>query len=189
MAKTPNRYVDQPRRQLLAFSCPRTDHPFGRSLGTVDDPCSAVRPSELNLLESVEAMHANLAFNNRIAELLSITRAPARMDSQAKYGCLARGDGGVYFWMATGTGYKEKIWVSWTPVLVFYMLNGSQDHASGTLLVEECGGRITDSRGQPLDFGLGRSLGENYGLIAAHKDVHGQILAAVQQALAETGGK
>ncbi len=33
------------------------------------------------------------------------------MDSQAKYGCLARGDGGVYMRMPAGSGYKEKIWV------------------------------------------------------------------------------
>ncbi|KAG6380008.1 hypothetical protein JVT61DRAFT_8081 [Boletus reticuloceps] len=129
-----------------------------------------VVPGTLNFLESVEAAHADLAFNNRISELLNITRAPARMDSQAKYGCLARGDGGAYLRMPTGTGYREKIW----------------DHASGSLLVEECGGVITDSRGKSLDFGLGRSLGENYGFIAAGKDVHGQVLAAVQQALAET---
>ncbi|KAF8125175.1 hypothetical protein EV363DRAFT_1351890, partial [Boletus edulis] len=46
-------------------------------------------------------------------------------------------------------------------------------------------GIITDSRGKSLDFGLGRSHGENYGFIAASKDVHGQVLAGVQQALAE----
>ncbi|KAG9312595.1 hypothetical protein JVU11DRAFT_6992 [Chiua virens] len=126
-------------------------------------------PGSLNFLESVEVAHADLTFNNRVSELLSITRAPARMDSQAKYGCLARGDGGAYLRMPTGTGYQEKIW----------------DHASGSLLVQECGGVITDSRGKLLDFGLGRTLGENYGVIAAGKDVHAQVLAAVQQALAE----
>jgi 3'(2'), 5'-bisphosphate nucleotidase len=130
-----------------------------------------VGPGALNFLESVEAAHADLAFNNRMSKLLNITRAPSRMDSQAKYGCLARGDGSVYLRMPTGTGYQEKIW----------------DHASGSLLVEECGGIITDSRGKPLDFGLGRTLGENHGVIAAGKDVRAQVLAAVQQALAEAG--
>jgi 3'-phosphoadenosine 5'-phosphosulfate (PAPS) 3'-phosphatase len=33
------------------------------------------------------------------------------MDSQAKYDCLARGDGGAYLRMPTGAGYEEKIWV------------------------------------------------------------------------------
>jgi hypothetical protein len=33
------------------------------------------------------------------------------MDSQAKYCCLARGEGGAYLRMPTGVGYREKIWV------------------------------------------------------------------------------
>lgn len=66
---------------------------------------------ELNLLESVEKAHAKLSFNDRVAELLGITRAPTRMDSQAKYCSLVRGDGGVYLRMPVGSGYKEKIWV------------------------------------------------------------------------------
>lgn len=60
-----------------------------------------------------------------------------------------------------------------------------QDHAPGSLLVEEAGGIITDSRGQPLDFGLGRTLGENYGVVAAGKTVHSRVLEAVQQAQKE----
>ena len=51
--------------------------------------------------------------------------------------------------------------------------------------MEEAGGIITDGRGQPLDFGLGRTVGENYGVIAAGKDVHSKVVAAVQQARAE----
>jgi 3'(2'), 5'-bisphosphate nucleotidase len=50
------------------------------------------------------------------------------------------------------------------------------------VLVEEAGGIITDSRGQPLDFGLGRTLGENYGFVAAGKEVHSKVLEAVRQA-------
>ena len=34
---------------------------------------------------------------------------------------------------------------------------------------------MTDSRGQPLDFGQGRTLGENFGVIAVGKDVHAQM--------------
>jgi len=55
--------------------------------------------------------------------------------------------------------------------------------------VEEAGGVVTDSRGKPLDFGLGRTLGENFGVIAAGKGVHSRVLAAVQEALNETKAK
>lgn len=91
------------------------------------------------------------------------------MDSQAKYCALARGDGGAYLRMPVGTGYREKIW----------------DHASGALLVEEAGGVITDSRGEPLDFGLGRTLGENFGVVAAGRATHSRVIAAVRQAREE----
>ncbi|TFK93762.1 3(2),5-bisphosphate nucleotidase HAL2 [Polyporus arcularius HHB13444] len=123
----------------------------------------------LNFLESVEKAHAKLSFNDRVGQILGVTRAPTRMDSQAKYCALARGDGGAYLRMPVGSGYKEKIW----------------DHAPGSVLVEEAGGVITDGRGQPLDFGLGRTLGENYGVVAAGKEVHPKVIAAVLQAKAE----
>ncbi len=72
---------------------------------------STLAPSKLNFLESVEAAHASHSTNGKISSILGITRPPIRMDSQAKYGCLARGDGGVYMRMPTGASYKEKIWV------------------------------------------------------------------------------
>ena len=60
-----------------------------------------------------------------------------------------------------------------------------QDHAPGSLLVEEAGGVVTDSRGQSLDFGLGRTLGENFGVVAAGKAVHSKVLEAVKRAQEE----
>ncbi|KAL4071908.1 hypothetical protein V8B97DRAFT_2083315 [Scleroderma yunnanense] len=125
-----------------------------------------LEPRMLNLLESMEAAHADLSFNQQVSELLGITRPPTRMDSQAKYACLARGDGGVYLRMPINPEYQEKIW----------------DHASGALLIQEAGGVITNSLGKPLDFGIGRTLGKNYGIVAARKDVHAQVLEAVQKA-------
>ncbi|KAJ3713994.1 hypothetical protein DFJ43DRAFT_1007991 [Lentinula guzmanii] len=122
-------------------------------------------PSTFTFLESVEAAHSSHSTTSRISAILGLRQPPIRMDSQAKYGCLARGDGGAYLRMPTGVGYKEKIW----------------DHATGSLLVTESGGIITDSRGHPLDFGLGRTLGENYGVIATEKDAHERLLSAVQE--------
>ena len=70
-----------------------------------------ITPSSLNFLESVEAAHSSHSFNDRVSTLLGITRPPTRVDSQAKYCCLARGDAGAYLRMPTGVGYREKIWV------------------------------------------------------------------------------
>jgi len=79
--------------------------------------------------------------NARVASRLDVRATPVRMDSQAKYAALTRGDGGggVYLRLpVVGRFYKEKI----------------GDHAPGSLLVEEAGGVISDSRGLPLDFGI-----------------------------------
>ncbi|KAF5319388.1 hypothetical protein D9619_008522 [Psilocybe cf. subviscida] len=133
----------------------------------------ALTSESLNFLESFEAAHSSHSFNDRVSALLQITRAPTRMDSQAKYACLSRGEGGAYLRMPTGVGYQEKIW----------------DHAPGQVLVQEAGGVVTNSRGEPLNFGLGRTLGENFGVIAAGKEVHAQVLKAVQTALAEQKSK
>lgn len=71
----------------------------------------AFTDDRLNFLESVEAAHSSHSFNEKVARHLAITRPPTRMDSQAKYCALARGDGGVYLRMPVGSGYVEKIWV------------------------------------------------------------------------------
>lgn len=60
-----------------------------------------------------------------------------------------------------------------------------QDHASGSLLVAEAGGVVSDMHGKPLDFSLGRTLRGNKGVVAAHKDWHAKVIEAVQQAVGE----
>ncbi|KAF8602184.1 putative MET22-protein ser/thr phosphatase [Ceratobasidium sp. AG-I] len=117
-----------------------------------------------HLLESVEAAHSSHSFSARVSSVLGITAPPVRMDSQAKYCELSR-SGGVYLRMPVGKGYLEKIW----------------DHASGSLLVHEAGGVLTDSFGQPVNFGLGRTLGENKGLVAAGKGVHASVIEAIRK--------
>jgi 3'(2'), 5'-bisphosphate nucleotidase len=70
--------------------------------------------SDLSLLESVEKAHAALDTNARVAARLGVSALPVRMDSQAKYAALARGDagGGLYLRLPVpGRGYQEKIWV------------------------------------------------------------------------------
>jgi 3'(2'), 5'-bisphosphate nucleotidase len=76
---------------------------------------------ELSFLESVEKAHAALDTNARIAARLGVRAEPTRMDSQAKYAALVRGDGGggVYLRLPVAGGgrgggaggYQEKIWV------------------------------------------------------------------------------
>ncbi|GAA5889127.1 hypothetical protein JCM16303_000108 [Sporobolomyces ruberrimus] len=120
--------------------------------------------------ESVEAGHSDHGTNARIASLLGITKPSVRMDSQAKYCSIARGDGDIYLRLPVSDTYEEKIW----------------DHSSGSLLVEEAGGVVSDMNGKPLDFSVGRTLKENKGVVAAHKDVHAKVIEAVKQAVEES---
>jgi 3'(2'), 5'-bisphosphate nucleotidase len=117
--------------------------------------------------ESVEAGHSNQSESAQIAQKLGITKPSVRMDSQAKYGSIARGAGDIYLRLPTSKTYQEKIW----------------DHAAGDLIVREAGGQVTDTKGQRLDFGVGRTLASNSGVIAAPAGVHGQVLEVVQQVL------
>ena len=122
--------------------------------------------------ESVEASHSSLGTNARIAQILGMGDNHVRMDSQAKYASISRGDGDVYLRLPVGDGtYQEKIW----------------DHAAGALLVEEAGGRVSDVAGRPLDFGRGRTLAANKGVIACQTPMHAKLVDAVAQALKEEG--
>lgn len=118
--------------------------------------------------ESFESGHSAHGTAERIAAKLGITAAPIRMDSQAKYGLLARGGADVYLRLPTRAGYQEKIW----------------DHAAGVIVIEEAGGTVTDMHGRPLDFGRGRTLSANQGVIATNGPLHPPVLAAAQSVLA-----
>ena len=54
------------------------------------------------------------------------------------------------------------------------------DHAPGALLIAEAGGAVSDARGLPLDFSLGRTLARNEGVVAAASpELHARTIAAL----------
>jgi HAL2 family 3'(2'),5'-bisphosphate nucleotidase len=107
-------------------------------------------PSEARYAESLEAAHSSQDEASLIARSLGIDTPPLRLDSQAKYGLVARGDASVYLRIPRG-GYVENVW----------------DHAAGAILVTEAGGTVSDIDGLPLDWATGRRLARNRGIIAA----------------------
>ncbi|ODV88813.1 hypothetical protein CANCADRAFT_128778 [Tortispora caseinolytica NRRL Y-17796] len=119
--------------------------------------------AEASFCESVEAGHSSHDDNAKIAQILGITKPSVRMDSQAKYASIARGDGDIYLRLPVSDTYQEKIW----------------DHAAGNVIVKEAGGDVTDIFGKQLDFGIGRTLQNNKGVIAARKSIMPEVLAAV----------
>ena len=129
---------------------------------------AATEVDESTWVESFEPSHSSQGTSAAIASLLGICRPPMRLDSQAKYAVVARGDASVYLRLPR-TSYVERIW----------------DHAGGSLLVQEAGGVVTDARGHDLDLGAGRTLVRNRGIVAAPRAIHDRVLSAVAQVLAD----
>lgn len=59
------------------------------------------------------------------------------------------------------------------------------DHAGMQLIFTEVGGKITDLNGKDIDFGAGRELTNNWGIIAAKNGVYSRILSIVNKMLHE----
>jgi 3'(2'), 5'-bisphosphate nucleotidase len=119
-------------------------------------------------VESVEAAHGDQDLQQTIARAVGIDKPALRMDSQAKYGAVARGDAALYLRLPSpkSPDYREKIW----------------DHAAGTIVVEEAGGRVTDMHGKPLDFTHGYKLIANRGVIVSNGAMHDRVIEALAQA-------
>ena len=138
-----------------------TDQPM-RTGATVD-------LGEARFVESVESGHAHHEAHQQIATRLGIHAAPLRLDSQAKYAAVARGDASIYLRLPSPRtpDYRECIW----------------DHAAGACVVEEAGGTVTDATGQPLDFGCGAKLERNRGVVATSGPIHTTVIDACLEAL------
>lgn len=147
-----------------------TSRPLGAGALREGKPISVSPITDLSsasFCESVESGHSNQSESAQIARKLNITKPSARMDSQAKYGSLARGAGDIYLRLPTSKTYQEKIW----------------DHAAGDLIVREAGGQVTDTTGSRLDFSVGRTLASNKGVVAAPAAIHGRVIEAVKEVL------
>ena len=123
--------------------------------------------SQARFCESVESGHSAHDKSSAVAELLDITNPPVRLDSQAKYAVVARGEADIYLRLPTRADYRECIW----------------DHAGGVLIVQEAGGQVTDVTGKPLEFTHGRKLEANQGVIVTNGVLHDPVVAAVRQVL------
>jgi 3'(2'), 5'-bisphosphate nucleotidase len=121
-------------------------------------------PNQAILCESFESGHSAHDVSREIAKQLEIANPPLRIDSQCKYAAIACGDATIYLRLPTRPDYQEKIW----------------DHAAGSLILMEAGGRVTDICGEPLDFSLGRTLSQNQGIVATNGLIHDRVLKVVE---------
>lgn len=100
----------------------------------------------------------------------------ALMESQAKYCGVALGLGDVYLRApnlgVVGEHAPQNIW----------------DHAAGCVILEASGGRVTDLRGDPLDWTQGRRLEKNLGVLATNGHLHDRIVTKLRWLLGYRSG-
>ena len=126
-------------------------------------------PSDSRFCESFVSSHSSHDLAAEVGERLGITADSIRIDSQAKYAIVARGEAEIYLRLPRpGTDYTERIW----------------DHAAGALAVEAAGGTVTDMYGEPLDFSHGRLLKANTGVVATNGPFHDAVIDALAAAQA-----
>eukprot|EP00753_Platysulcus_tardus_P019762 PLAT7513.1.p1 GENE.PLAT7513.1~~PLAT7513.1.p1 ORF type:complete len:362 (-),score=151.36 PLAT7513.1:20-1060(-) len=113
---------------------------------------------------SFVSSHSRHTIADDLSAAMHLSPARIRIDSQAKYAIVARGDAALYLRLPKG-GYEQSTW----------------DHAAGVLIVEEAGGRVTDMCGAALDWSAGASLSRNVGVVASNGAIHDAALAAIKE--------
>ncbi len=127
-----------------------------RPMHEPDDP--------IMICASVEEAHSDQSATARVLAAINAEPEPLRLDSQAKYAVVARGQADAYLRLPTRKGYVERIW----------------DHAAGAVVAQECGCTVSDIHGKPLDFSKGEGLESNTGIVVATPRAHGEIIAAIK---------
>lgn len=118
----------------------------------------------VRLCESIDGSHTSHDRAERVMESLGELAEPVRLDGQGKYAVVARGQADVYLRLPRpASSYVERIW----------------DHAAGVVVVREAGLSVTDIDGVTLDFGRGRGLEKNRGVVVGPARMHGMLLGAL----------
>lgn len=131
---------------------------------------AAAQVEQFRFVESVESGHGDQTQQQAIAQAVGITAPSLRMDSQAKYAVVSDGQATLYLRLPSPKtpDYREKIW----------------DHAAGSIVVEEAGGKVTDMHGKPLDFSSDYKMNQNQGVTVSNGTCHEAVLAALKVAVA-----
>ena len=116
--------------------------------------------------ESVESSHCDFDAQQAVARAVGIVSPSLRMDSQVKYGAVARGDAALYLRLPSPEypDYRENIW----------------DHAAGALIVEEAGGEVSDMFGRSLDFVSAAQMEDNRGVVVSAREIHARVIDALR---------
>ncbi|OAA68559.1 Inositol monophosphatase [Niveomyces insectorum RCEF 264] len=136
-------------------------------------PLSVLPAPSLDRLHIVDCATATDCRHDVIARLAAKFQADFPCtevwSSHIRYAALIVGGGDVQFLLPVSSAFKMHVW----------------DHAGTHLIFTELGGKVTDLDGKDLDFGAGRDLSKNRGLIAAKGAIHHTMLMEMKQILEE----
>eukprot|EP01097_Dermamoeba_algensis_P010253 TRINITY_DN7494_c0_g1_i1.p1 TRINITY_DN7494_c0_g1~~TRINITY_DN7494_c0_g1_i1.p1 ORF type:complete len:354 (-),score=85.08 TRINITY_DN7494_c0_g1_i1:51-1112(-) len=150
------------------FHAVRGEGSYFRGLSDDESKAKKIHVSQVKdgqhakLTESFESSHSSHEVADQISSHLGIKNEPIKIDSQCKYGLVARGDAEIYFRM-TNKEYVEKVW----------------DHAAGIIVVEEAGGVVCDLKGRKIILSY-QGLVENYGVVVTNQFLHKPIMEAIE---------
>ncbi|KAL2215753.1 myo-inositol-1-monophosphatase [Thermoascus aurantiacus ATCC 26904] len=151
--------------------------PMGRGALAPASPIPKIRDikdlSELRFVDCAAAKSSDIEKHKQFAARVGAPWPP-RADlwsAQMRYVAMAVGGCNALIKIPRNKEYRSNIW----------------DHAGGMLIVEECGGKITDLDGNPVECCLGRTLAGAYGMVAAPEGAHARVLDAVQSFMKEMG--
>ncbi|KAG6011746.1 hypothetical protein E4U43_008143 [Claviceps pusilla] len=105
----------------------------------------------------------------RVCEALSVPFPGTDVwASHVRYAGLILGGGDLLIRLPRGETARSCIW----------------DHAGAQLMFRELGGRVTDLDGKEVDFGMGRYLSGNRGLVLARDgELHGEVVRVIKEVM------
>lgn len=124
------------------------------------------RKEKTVLCETARGSRGTYLQSEKIRDGLPRRTETVRMDSQCKYALLAGGEADVFVRVPNAGGRKESVW----------------DHAAGAAIVSGVGGKVSDFDGEALDFSHGKTLRRNRGIVAAGREIHGEVISAILKA-------
>jgi 3'(2'), 5'-bisphosphate nucleotidase len=125
---------------------------------------------DLHFVDSTTSKSLSIEKHRQVAEKLGASWYGTDLwSSQMRYVALTVGGGDVMLRIPVKKYARSYVW----------------DHAGGHLIFREVGGKITALDGKEIDFGAGRKIEENWGMVAANQSVHARILQTTEELLKE----
>ncbi|KIW42568.1 3'(2'),5'-bisphosphate nucleotidase [Exophiala oligosperma] len=120
----------------------------------------------VQFVESTQSRSSDLDAHRDVATILGSKWPGTEVFAiQMRYIAVAAGHCDVMVRIPSDDTHREMAW----------------DHAGGVLVLQEAGGKVEDLDGNPIDFGAGRKLQSNHGIVAALNDVHPRALETAQR--------